>query len=31
MSRWGKLDVVRSEKDGFVILDRNALETAGAE
>jgi len=31
MSRWGKLDVVRSEKDGFVILDRSALETAGAE
>ncbi len=31
MSRWGKLDVVRSEKDGFVILDRRTLETTGAE
>ncbi len=31
MSRWGKQDVVRSEKDGFVILDRKALETTGAE
>jgi CRP-like cAMP-binding protein len=31
MSRWGKQDVVRSEKDGFVILDRKTLETVGAE
>jgi CRP-like cAMP-binding protein len=31
MSRWGKLEVVRSEKDGFVILDRKTLEAAGAE
>jgi CRP/FNR family transcriptional regulator len=26
MSRWQKEDVVRTEKDGFVILDRHALE-----
>jgi CRP-like cAMP-binding protein len=26
MSRWGKEGVVRTEKDGFVILDRAALE-----
>jgi CRP-like cAMP-binding protein len=26
MSRWGKDEVVRTEKDGFVILDRGALE-----
>ena len=31
MSRWGKQDVVRSEKDGFVVLDRQALEATGAE
>src|SRR5437773_183914 len=27
MSRWGKEDVVRTEKDGFVVVDRAALET----
>jgi CRP-like cAMP-binding protein len=27
MSRWGKDGVVRTEKDGFVIVDRAALET----
>jgi CRP/FNR family transcriptional regulator, nitrogen oxide reductase regulator len=27
MSRWGKDDVVRTEKDGFVVLNRAALET----
>jgi len=27
MSRWGKDDVVRTEKDGFVVVDRSALET----
>ena len=27
MSRWGKDDIVRTEKQGFVILDRAALET----
>lgn len=27
MSRWGKQDIVKTEKDGFVILDRQALET----
>jgi CRP-like cAMP-binding protein len=31
MSRWGKQEVVRSEKDGFVILDRRTLEATGAE
>ena len=28
MSRWQKDDVVRTEKDGFVIVDRPSLETA---
>ena len=27
MSRWGKQNIVRTEKDGFVVLNRNALET----
>ena len=27
MSRWGKEEVLRTEKDGFVILNRPALET----
>jgi CRP/FNR family transcriptional regulator len=27
MSRWGKSGVVRTEKDGFVVLDSNELET----
>ncbi len=26
MSRWGKDEVIRTEKDGFVVLDRTALE-----
>ncbi len=26
MSRWGKQHIVRTEKDGFVVLDRNALD-----
>lgn len=26
MSRWGKQDIVRTEKDGFLILDHRALE-----
>jgi CRP/FNR family transcriptional regulator len=30
MSRWAKDDVVRTEKDGFVLLDRAALETLAA-
>jgi CRP-like cAMP-binding protein len=29
MSRWGKQDLVHTERDGFVILDRPALETLG--
>jgi CRP/FNR family transcriptional regulator len=28
MSRWGKDGIVRTEKDGFVVLDRAALEAA---
>jgi CRP-like cAMP-binding protein len=28
MSRWGKDDVLRTEKDGFVLVDRRALEAA---
>ena len=31
MSRWGKDEVVRTEKDGFVVLDRKTLETTAAE
>jgi CRP-like cAMP-binding protein len=27
MSRWGKDDIVRTEKDGFIVVDRTALET----
>jgi CRP-like cAMP-binding protein len=27
MSRWGKEDVVRTEKDGFLVVDRATLET----
>jgi CRP/FNR family transcriptional regulator len=30
MSRWGKDEVVRTEKDGFLVLDANALESAAA-
>jgi len=31
MSRWGKEEIVRTEKDGFVILDRRTLEATAAE
>jgi CRP-like cAMP-binding protein len=31
MSRWNKENVVRTEKDGFVILDAAALDTLAAE
>jgi CRP/FNR family transcriptional regulator, nitrogen oxide reductase regulator len=31
MSRWNKDDVVRTEKDGFVVLDRAELERLAAE
>jgi CRP-like cAMP-binding protein len=31
MSRWSKQDVVRTEKDGFVIVDRKTLEAIAAE
>jgi CRP-like cAMP-binding protein len=31
MSRWGKQNVVRTEKDGFVIADRRALEATAEE
>jgi hypothetical protein len=27
MSRWGKDEVVRTEKDGFVVVDRATLES----
>ena len=30
MSRWNKDDVLRTEKDGFVIVDREALESLAA-
>ena len=30
MSRWGKDDVLRTEKDGFVLIDRATLETLAA-
>lgn len=30
MSRWGKQDVLRTEKDGFLVLDRTALEESAA-
>ncbi|MBI4477849.1 MAG: Crp/Fnr family transcriptional regulator [Acidobacteria bacterium] len=29
MSRWGKENVVRTEKDGFLVVDRQALESIG--
>jgi CRP/FNR family transcriptional regulator, nitrogen oxide reductase regulator len=31
MSRWNKDDVVRTEKDGFVVVDRGELERIAAE
>jgi CRP-like cAMP-binding protein len=31
MSRWGKDEVVRTEKDGFVLVDRGALEDIAAQ
>jgi CRP/FNR family transcriptional regulator, nitrogen oxide reductase regulator len=31
MSRWGKQEIVRTEKDGFVIVDRGALENISLE
>lgn len=31
MSRWGKQEIVRTEKDGFVVLDRQSLEATAAE
>lgn len=31
MSRWGKQDVVRTEKDGFVVMDRRALEVLASD
>jgi len=30
MSRWGKEEVLRTEKDGFVLLDRATLETTAS-
>jgi CRP-like cAMP-binding protein len=31
MSRWGKQDIVRTEKDGFVVVDRSALDALSLE
>ena len=31
MSRWGKQEIVRTDKDGFVILDRKALDGVALE
>lgn len=31
MSRWGKQNIVRTDKDGFVILDSRALAAAAEE
>ena len=31
MSRWGKENIVRTEKDGFILVDRSALEEAAEE
>ena len=31
MSRWGKEGIVRTEKDGFVVLDRSALERLASD
>jgi CRP-like cAMP-binding protein len=31
MSRWGKEEIVRTEKDGFVILDRRTLDATAQE
>ena len=31
MSRWGKEEIVRTEKDGFVILDRRSLDETAEE
>ena len=31
VSRWGKEEIVRTEKDGFVVLARAALESIARE
>lgn len=31
MSRWSKHDIVRTDKDGFVVVDRKTLETTAAD
>jgi CRP-like cAMP-binding protein len=31
MSRWGKQDIVRTEKDGFLVVDRAKLDALAAE
>ena len=31
MSRWGKEEIIRTEKEGFVILDRRTLEVTAGE
>ena len=30
MSRWGKEEIVRTDKDGFTLLDSSTLETIAA-
>jgi CRP/FNR family transcriptional regulator len=30
MSRWGKDEVIRTEKEGFLVVDAGALESAAA-
>jgi hypothetical protein len=30
MSRWGKDEIVRTEKDGFVLMDKQTLEELAA-
>ena len=31
MSRWGKENVVHTDKDGFVVLDRKELQSSASE
>jgi Crp-like helix-turn-helix protein len=31
MSRWGKENIVHTDKDGFVVLDRAGLEGTASE
>jgi CRP/FNR family transcriptional regulator len=31
MSRWGKQDIVHTDKDGFLVIDRAALDALAQE